>query len=671
VRGKRDATRREFRAQAPHGVNDMRMLHRNSLKRSAHRARVFAFATLALIAAALAPSLLAQTFVDKTTLNTNGYDVIESAVGADAFGGAVGTAADPRDADAVYYYDGLAIRRFDFQNPGQATGTIVFTPPAPPVGTIVNSQGAVYGTFIVFDPFDKEVMYFAESSERKLYRITIDATNRSLVSTTQVVYTSPVGTSLYDIGFDVTVSPYRMIFSHSDVNADNNLLKVDYSAVPFVTTPIAIIAGASGCLDFDPAGNFYYIFPENSGSVTTAQQAKIVSWTAAQFATAFTGGQQLSVANMLLHRTIAFSGVFKTIASVCARTEGGATVLYAGNSDTASIMRIDISQPNGSNDDVHAVDMTVPGVVPGKLAFSSKTAGFTANDGQYDDTGSAANARGYVVTVSYGASTTATLAQILPLNDITEAKTLAVISGPAAEHIGVQFAYGVEVRDGGGARILTGAPASAAIVATLASGPAGAVLVGNLNQTAVNGLATFTSMQLDTAGSYSINFTMTGGPTVIKALEGNQIGEIIFTATPAGIGLNKIFSLGVALRDANHALITTGSGATSTVTVAILTGPTGATLTGGTSVSAAGGVATFAGLKVDREGEYVLRVQSFNSVTADTPALSALANVSLNGSGGRCAMDAAQDNSLWGAALVLLALAGALALRLRTSRPRE
>ena len=137
----------------------------------------------------------------------------------------------------------------------------------------------------------------------------------------------------------------------------------------------------------------------------------------------------------------------------------------------------------------------------------------------------------------------------------------------------------------------------------------GAVLGGTLTQATTGGVATFSNLTIDRAGTYTLSANTTGltGNSVTSAAF-NVTGvasQLVFTAQPTTAVQNGGFSVSVALADAAGTTVTS---ATNPVTIALSSGGTaGAVLAGTTTVSAVAGVATFSNLKIDKAGSaYVL-----------------------------------------------------------------
>jgi hypothetical protein len=172
---------------------------------------------------------------------------------------------------------------------------------------------------------------------------------------------------------------------------------------------------------------------------------------------------------------------------------------------------------------------------------------------------------------------------------------------------GAAFTARVAVRDAGG-NVVTGTPTQ--VTLSLTNAP-GATLSGTTTATTVNGVATFTGLSVDRAGSgYTLQANATGLPSATSPAFGVVAGAptaLVFTTQPgnttAGAAIAPAVS--VAVRDANGNTVTSSS---MSITLALGTNPSGGTLSGTRTVSADNGVATFADLSIDKAGTgYTLR----------------------------------------------------------------
>jgi uncharacterized repeat protein (TIGR03803 family) len=174
----------------------------------------------------------------------------------------------------------------------------------------------------------------------------------------------------------------------------------------------------------------------------------------------------------------------------------------------------------------------------------------------------------------------------------------AVIAGlpmPSTIQVGIADIYG---------NILTDNQSAIALART--TGPGN--LFGTVSVAAVDGIATFTGLSVDTVGTYTLSAADSS-----DALAGFL--SFPFTATPeatnlsiqqqpAGAAANGVFTMVVAVQNDSHNLVVHDG---STVTLSIASGPAGGKLGGTLSSPVINGIATFANLTLNKVGSYTLR----------------------------------------------------------------
>ncbi|HEY3265351.1 MAG TPA: S8 family serine peptidase [Armatimonadota bacterium] len=157
------------------------------------------------------------------------------------------------------------------------------------------------------------------------------------------------------------------------------------------------------------------------------------------------------------------------------------------------------------------------------------------------------------------------------------------------------------------------------------TGTAGAHLTGTVTVSAVNGVATFTNVAVDTPGTGYVLVASSGGLTTASSNPFNvtlPATALAFTASPtggvAGISVSPVPS--VKAVDANGATVTAFNGPV-TIAISPNTGTPGATLSGTTTVAAVNGVAAFPDLAVSVAGSgYVLSASSSGLTGANSAA---------------------------------------------------
>jgi len=148
------------------------------------------------------------------------------------------------------------------------------------------------------------------------------------------------------------------------------------------------------------------------------------------------------------------------------------------------------------------------------------------------------------------------------------------------------------------------------VTLALGNNPGGATLSGTLTATAVGGVASFPGLALDkpasgctlTASSTGLSGATTAAFNVTASGVAAQL--VVTTQPPATINAGGSFGLTVTAEDSSGNVDTTFTGS---VTVAV---NNSATLGGTVTASAVAGVATFSGLTLTQEGDYVLTATS-------------------------------------------------------------
>src|SRR4029077_4091362 len=143
---------------------------------------------------------------------------------------------------------------------------------------------------------------------------------------------------------------------------------------------------------------------------------------------------------------------------------------------------------------------------------------------------------------------------------------------------------------------------------------------------AVNGIATFTNLLLNTAGNYTLGVSdagLTGATTGSVTISPAAASQLVLQQSPrtgaAGQALSPAVKVAVADAFGNIIL-----GNTSTVTIAVASGPGGFATGSTTSVAAVNGVATFSNLLLGTPGTYTLRASdgALTSVTTGNITIS-------------------------------------------------
>jgi hypothetical protein len=199
---------------------------------------------------------------------------------------------------------------------------------------------------------------------------------------------------------------------------------------------------------------------------------------------------------------------------------------------------------------------------------------------------------------------------------------LAVISQlPSSVTAGNPFALTVAAEDGSGN---VESSFNGLLTVALEAGPHGGLLSGDTTMEAVNGVATFSNLTLDTAGTgYSLE--VTGGgltPATVTALSvaPAAAAQLVVTAQPpTSMTAGSSFGVAVAVVDRFGNLVPSYNGG---VTVALGVNPSAGTLYGTLTVTASQGVAAFWGLTIFKAGAgYSLQISGGGLAPALTPPL--------------------------------------------------
>ncbi len=177
----------------------------------------------------------------------------------------------------------------------------------------------------------------------------------------------------------------------------------------------------------------------------------------------------------------------------------------------------------------------------------------------------------------------------------------------------------VEIQDAGGNRVL-GATNPVTLAIGVNPGP-GAVLTGGGATAAVNGLATFSSLSIDSAGT---GYTLVATSGILTSATSNTFNITVGAATKLGFRVPpsntaagaSIPTIEVEVQDAGGNRVTSAANA---ITLAIGTnpGPNG-TLSGDANNNAASGLASFPGLSIDSAGNGYTLVATAGGLTQAT-----------------------------------------------------
>src|SRR5215471_13958563 len=224
---------------------------------------------------------------------------------------------------------------------------------------------------------------------------------------------------------------------------------------------------------------------------------------------------------------------------------------------------------------------------------------------------------GYTLTASSNPSYTAATSAAFNITGVGPPAKLAFIKGPSSTAAGgtITPAVTVAVEDANGN--IEASDNATKVSLAIGTNPAGGTLSGGSAATVASGIATFSGLSINTAGtgytltassnpsytaatSAAFNITGVGPPAKLAFIKGPSSTAAGGTITPA---------VTVAVEDANGN-IETSDNATK-VSLAIGTNPAGGTLSGGSAATVASGIATFSGLSINTAGTgYTLTASS-------------------------------------------------------------
>lgn len=239
-----------------------------------------------------------------------------------------------------------------------------------------------------------------------------------------------------------------------------------------------------------------------------------------------------------------------------------------------------------------------PGNLTGTVTVAAKNGVATFTNISVNEAG------GYTLLASDGALTGATS------NHFTVSEgQLVFVRQPSNAMVGSTIAPPVEVaiETAGGGSIIS---SSAMITLTLSSG----ALSGTTTVSAVDGVAVFSNLSVDSAGTYSLTASGTSLASALSSSFTIAIPDLVFVQdpTPSFTGLAMPAPVDVAVEDAYGNILNVNT----TITLSLASGP--GNISGTLSAQTSDGVAVIGGLVLSAAGDYTLKATS----GADTSAIS-------------------------------------------------
>jgi uncharacterized repeat protein (TIGR03803 family) len=235
---------------------------------------------------------------------------------------------------------------------------------------------------------------------------------------------------------------------------------------------------------------------------------------------------------------------------------------------------------------------------------------------------SIATAGTYTIKATDGSLTSATSSSFTV--SAAAASKLAFTQQPTNATAGstISPAVTVQIEDASG-NVLTSNTSS--VTLSIASGPG--TLGGTVTVAAVNGVATFSSLSITTAGTYAIKAadgSLTTATSSSFTVSAAAASKVAFAQQPTNVTAGSTISPAVTvdIEDQFGNIITSN---TSSVTLAVASGP--GTLSGTLTVAAVAGVATFSTLSTTTAGSYTVKATdgSLTSATSSSFTVSAAA----------------------------------------------
>ena len=162
---------------------------------------------------------------------------------------------------------------------------------------------------------------------------------------------------------------------------------------------------------------------------------------------------------------------------------------------------------------------------------------------------------------------------------------------------------------------------SASITLSIGTNPGGGTLSGTKTINAVNGVATFSGLNIDKTGTgYTLVATstsLTQATSNLFNITAGSANKLVFnqqpTNTSTGVAITPAVT--ITVQDAGGNTVT---GSSASITIAIGTNPGGGTLSGTKTINAVNGVATFSNLSIDKPGTGYKLSASSSGLTGTT-----------------------------------------------------
>ena len=185
-----------------------------------------------------------------------------------------------------------------------------------------------------------------------------------------------------------------------------------------------------------------------------------------------------------------------------------------------------------------------------------------------------------------------------PVDQVATSLAFTIQPANMSAGSGISPAVAVTVQDASGNTVTT---ATTSITLAIGTNPASGTLSGTTTVAAVNGVATFSNLSINTAGTgYTLTAAATGLAGATSSAFNVSTGTasmLAFTVQPSNVTAGAAIApaVVVAVQDESGSTVTT---ATNGITLALTGNPAWGTLSGTTTVAAVNGVAVFSDLRV-------------------------------------------------------------------------
>ena len=270
------------------------------------------------------------------------------------------------------------------------------------------------------------------------------------------------------------------------------------------------------------------------------------------------------------------------------------------------------------------VTLTIAGAV---FAGGSSTASAVAAGGVATFTNLVIDAAGSYTVVASDGSLPGATSNSFSISAAAASKVVyGVKPGNVTAGVADSPSITVEVEDPFGNIVTTD---SSNVMLSVASGPGS--LSGTLTMVASSGIATFSNVKFDTAGSYTLTASdgsLTSATSSSFAVSAAAASKLVYGQQPSNVmaGVADSPSIVVDVEDQFGNIVTSDS---SNVTLAVASGPGSAS--GILTIAASSGIATFSNVKFDTAGNYTLTASDGSLDAGDIEQLHGLRRYGVEG----------------------------------------